>query len=69
LFKRQYDKESELKGDSSALYFSKCLLIYALLSKLNEAAETVQDTLNMLKISLPVGVFGLRPLAESQQIL
>jgi len=34
--------------------------------KLNEATETVRDTLKMLGIPLPSGVLGLRTLSESQ---
>ena len=32
--------------------------------KLNEASETLKDTLKMLGIPLPAGVLGLRPLSE-----
>jgi hypothetical protein len=36
---------------------------------LNEASESVRDTLKMFGIPLLKDVFGLRPLAESQSIL
>jgi len=37
--------------------------------KLNEATESVRDTLKLLGIPLPAGVLGLRSVSESQSIL